>query len=104
MIELTDGRIIHRHVNHIRTRTSDFTAETPPETEDWTDMLPTTSGADGTDPPELIRLQLKQTETSSLCVVRHVMHHHPLTMDMAQHPKGGGSVVYWIVIYVGNCV
>ena len=43
-IELTDGRVIRRHVNHIRPGTTQTQATPVVTTEDWTDLVPSEGG------------------------------------------------------------
>ena len=40
MIELTDGRIMRRHVNHIRHRSSILTPMIEADIDDWTTTIP----------------------------------------------------------------
>ena len=40
MIELTDGRIMRRHVNHIRHRSSTLTPMIEADIDDWTTTIP----------------------------------------------------------------
>jgi len=85
-IKLNDGRIIRRHVNHIRPRTADFPSDTEVDSDDWTDSLPVGT-AQPAEQPTPFEGPIPLVEHSATMTVT-MFNSQCSSMDMSKQLKG----------------
>ena len=65
LIELSDGRTIRRHVNHVRSRAHDYSSEqADDEASDWTITVPDKPGFEIATPVPAVVPPVRPTATS----------------------------------------